>query len=414
MNDLDLREQFERWAEPLRAAAVPPDVAFLVERVRRRRVRLARAATSALAVAGLVTAVAVIGPPRHTAGPPATGYGGPGPIPIGVPAALGLGATAMWGHARYPSPSGTPYELVYGTGNGSADLINASTGSTVVRIHPTASGATFTDVAVDPDDRLFVLAQQNGQDRTTFAELRVGGRTHQWARVMAGVSLPAGSQIYGMTVNPEGTRLALNTIAAGGVGPMHLLIYDLTAGAQLDNFSEAGGSVTLQRWAAAGNPTTAPGREPRAATTLAFSWQAPSRTAGNGLRTLDTSTAATPGSSLLTASVLDPAVRGWADGTFTADGSVAISSRRHRGAWQVTEYSAATGQLLHVITIGTAQAQSQSADYCGVLWAGVNGADLLTQCGTRQEEVVAGNTLIVRLARIVRASEVGWADSFAW
>jgi len=102
MDDLDLREQFEQWAEPLRAAAVPPDVAFLVERVRRRRVRRARAATSALAVAGLVTAVAVIGLPRHTAGPAATGYGGPGPIPIGPgqPAALGLGPTAMWGATR--------------------------------------------------------------------------------------------------------------------------------------------------------------------------------------------------------------------------------------------------------------------------------------------------------------------------
>ncbi len=402
MDDLDLREQFEQWAEPLRAAAVPPDVAFLVERVRRRRVRRARAATSALAVAGLVTAVAVIGLPRHTAGPAATGYGGPGPIPIGPgqPAALGLGPTAMWGHARYPSPSGAPYELVYGTGSESADLINASTGSTVIRIRPTASGATFTDVAVAPDDRLFVLAQQNGQDRTTFAELRLDGRTHQWATVMARVSLPAGSQIYGMTVNPEGTRLALNTMAAGGVGSMHLLVYDLSAGAQLDNFSEAGGSVTLQRWAGTGK--------------LAFSWQAASGTAGDGLRTLDTATAAMPGSSLLTASVLDPAARGWAFGTFTADGSVAISSRRHGGAWQVTEYSAATGELLHVITIGTAQAQSQSADYCGVLWAGPNGADLLTQCGTRQEEVVGGNTLVVRLARIVRASEVGWADSFAW
>lgn len=104
---------------------------------------------------------------------------------------------------------------------------------------------------------------------------------------------------------------------------------------------------------------------------------------------------------------------------------IAVDSRRRIGralamsaragsAQVLREYSALSGRLLFAVTIGTTQALDQSPDYCGVLWASADGADLLTQCGTRQLEITDGNARAVRLARIVPASAVGWADSYAW
>jgi hypothetical protein len=60
MHDDQLREQFTRWAQPLRAAR-PPALPVLRRRARRRTAR--KAAVSGLAVMGTVAAIALSGFP---------------------------------------------------------------------------------------------------------------------------------------------------------------------------------------------------------------------------------------------------------------------------------------------------------------------------------------------------------------
>ena len=62
------------------------------------------------------------------------------------------------------------------------------------------------------------------------------------------------------------------------------------------------------------------------------------------------------------------------------------------------EFSARSGALVRTIPIGTTRAQQDSPDFCGVLWASATGHELLTQCGSRQQEVVNAKVTRVKLA----------------
>ncbi len=391
MNDLDLREQFEQWAEPLRVTPAP-DVEQLRRRARRRSARRFTVAASAVAMAGLacVLFTGFQEANQSTLAPHERSYQPPTPFV----------------HQRYTAPRAAPFELVFGHHEQLVRVVDAASGLTVFAskpLGPDPDADSFFAVAAASSDRLFVLAQQGRQGPTSFDILRVGAGAAGIAPVMPGVSLPPGTHVYHMTVNPQGTRLALNTSGFGGAN-WRLQVYNLITGALLDNFSESGGALNLQYWPSADQ--------------LAFSWLASPGGDGSGLRVLDTAEPVrsnSPGA-LLADSTLVPAARGFAVGMFTTDGAVAIVVDQSHQPRQVVEYSVATGRVLHSITLGPAWNGNQSEKICGVLWASSDGADLVTQCMGLQQEVVNGKATRVRLAVTVRPNDFWWlpAPTFAW
>jgi hypothetical protein len=378
MNDLELREQFAQWSAPLRAAS-PPSVRAIRRRVRRRRARVAGAAGAAACVlAGLVTALlsasGSIGslPPQRR--PPVT----PGPGPADI-----------FGHGRYPAPKTGPYLVLNYYGRGFLRVIDAADGQVLGR-----QVAAFTDITPEASGRTFI-GLANGFEQISVRAGRVSMKT-----IMPGVTIPPQYQPYGMSVNPQGTRLAVSVAPDGIIAPSWLYVFNLTTGAVVDKLNEGSSTVSLQYWPSA--------------TRLAFSYANNNGPAGNGLRILNTSAAVKAGSSLVAASTLDARLQRFARAQLSADGSAAIEVGQDGSAAVLTEYSVSTGRLLHAVTIGTGGALTQSPNVCGVLWASANGADLLTQCGTRQFEIIDGRATSSRFAAEIPQSAVGWADSFAW
>jgi hypothetical protein len=377
MNDLELRRQFDRWAEPIRTAT-PPPVTVIRSRARRRTARLAAATGSALAVTGIA------------AGLVATGFTG-----TALPARPG-----PWGSGRYPAPAGAPYVFVNTNAAGAPVIRDAATGN-VLKVLQLPGLVTFTGAVAAANDRVFVLAQQGAGDRITFDEVRIsaGGSAIRLRPILPGVSLP-GNGIYGMSVNPAGTRLAMNLVPAGGAGPSSLRVYDLASGALIGSWPEATtGLVGLEYW---------PTRDG-----LVISVPGATRPPGR-LRLLDTARPFRAGSALLADSRPDPALPGYKTGAVTADGSMALNVTAVRGVMQLQEFSTASGSLLRTTPIGSMAALRNSPYYCGVLWASANGHDVLTQCGNRQQELVGGAVTQVRLAFRLLAPMDGNIETFAW
>lgn len=375
MNDVELREQFAQWAAPLRASA-PPALAALRRRARHRAARIAAATASALAAAAVVAiavAALVIGSPAA-------------PVPAARP--------AFWGSASYPAPPGQPYVFVNASERGPAEIRNMATGKVVSQLQSLAHRGFFTEVAVTSDDRLFVLGQQDSAGRLTFAAARIGpsGSVH-FSRIMPGVSLLR-EQIYGMTVNPAGTRLVFNTIPPGGTAPGTLHAYNLVSGTLIGRWPGTG-IVNLDYWPTADQLAIHTG-------------------AHSGLRILNTDSTFPAGSSLTADTQPDPAVRGYGRGALTADGSMAVNVRQAGPQMQVQEFSAASGRLVRTFQIGSASALRDSPNFCGVLWVSANGRELLTQCGSRQQEVDDGHVTPARLGWAVLAQQDGAIGTFAW
>ncbi|HXB50349.1 MAG TPA: hypothetical protein VNW50_21525 [Streptosporangiaceae bacterium] len=381
MNDVDLREQFHNWAAPLRAAAAP-EFAGIRRRARRRTARLAALAGGT--AAAIAVAVSLVGGVL-------TGPAG-GPDHVSHPA-------SFWGQSRYPAPGQAPYVFINGSASGSPMIGDAASGRIAGRLATVGTRGIFGAAAVTSNDRLFVLAQQSEADRITFAEARITpSGSVLLRRILPGISVAA-SQIYGMTVNPAGTRLVLNTWPAGRTGAGKLLVYDLTAGTLVDSWPENHtGVVTFQYW-----PT---------ADRLALYWQDSGSLAYSGLRILNTAVRSA-GPSLAAATQPGPDLRGYHRGAFTADGSVALNMIQSGSAEVLQEFSARSGALLRTIPIGTARAQQDSPDFCGVLWASADGRELLTQCGRRQQEVVNGTVTRVKLAWNFLAPQTP-VTTFAW
>ncbi|HUB39678.1 MAG TPA: hypothetical protein VMA72_12560 [Streptosporangiaceae bacterium] len=380
MNDVDLREQFHDWSAPLRAVAAP-DFAGIRRRATRRTVRLAVMAGGAVAAVAIAASVA-------------------GSVLAGTAVRPGRVADAAspWTLGRYPAPRQAPYVFINSSASGPAIIGNAAT-RIARRLVTVGTRGIFAAVAATSNDRLFVLAQQSTGDRTTFAAARITpSGSVVLRRILPGISL-SGSQIYGMTVNPAGTRLVLNTWPDGRAGSGALLVYDLPGGTLLDSWPENHtGTVNFQYW-----PT---------ANQLALYWQDSGSQAYSGLRILNTAEHS-DGSSLAAATRPGPDLRGYHSGEFTADGSVALAAVQSGRAEVVREFSARSGKLLRTIPIGTAQAQQDSPDFCGVLWASPDGHDLLTQCGSSQQEVVNGKITDVKLAWTFLAPEAPIA-TFGW
>jgi hypothetical protein len=371
MNDLELRERFAQWAAPLRSAA-PPDVTVICRRVRRRRTAAAAAAgvTAACVVASVVIALMAAGGLTRSARPPQ------------APA-------QVFGRGRYPSPRTGPYLILNSYGRGYLRVIDAANGRVLAQ-----EMAPFTDVTPEAGGRTFIALG------TSFDQISVRAGRVSMRTIMAGVTIPARYQPYGMSVNPQGTRLAVSAAPDGSLAMARLYVFNLKTGAVIDSLDEGDAQVTLQYWPSA--------------TRLAFSYVSNYGSRGNGLRVLDTSAAVRTGTGLVAVSRPDPRLSRYAGAQLTTDGATAIEVEQAGNAVILSEYAVATGRLLHAVTIGTAAALNQSADACGVLWASPGGADLLTQCGSQQLEIIDGRVTSSRFAAVVPQSQVGWADSFAW
>jgi hypothetical protein len=207
--------------------------------------------------------------------------------------------------------------------------------------------------------------------------------------------LPLHGALYGMTVNPAGIRLVFNTIPPGGAGPATLRAYNLVTGVLIGSW-QATGIVNLAYWPAADR--------------LAIDWPSPAAGRLGGLRILDTDRNFPTGSSLPADTQPDPTARG----ALTADGAMALAVTQSGSAEVIQEFSATTGRLLGTIPIGSARAEKQEPEFCGVLWASANGRDVLTQCGTRQQAVTSGRVTPIRLPWRFLAQQDGAIMTFAW
>jgi hypothetical protein len=396
MQDSRLRDEFEEWAEPLRATPAPA-VAGLRRRIRRRTARIAAATGSALAVVGLVAGLLVAN---------LAGSGQPG-----SPALQGQGSA-------YPAPPGQPYVFVNNSAgfvNGwdgpatPAELENAATGKVVTVLLPVRGGVSFTASAAAPGDRLFVLAQQDSDGNGSFAEVRIGasGKAGALHEVLPELQIPPGMQVMNVAVNAQGTRLSFSTAALNQnqpAGPSgSLVVYNLQTGTLIGSWPVAFSGQASSQFLGYGNNMVA--------------------SIGNVEqgqdRLVNTTTALPPGSSLL-ADSRPYGVAGnfatFAAGAFTQDGNIGMDALLNRGRVLLAEYSATSGKVLRNIPIGSSS-ESNGPYFCGVLWASANGHEVWTQCGTRQLAIVGGHATRIRLAWLLptdTASAAGVISEFAW
>jgi hypothetical protein len=401
MNDQQLREQFEAWAEPLRAAA-PPAIGVIRRRARRRVAVLAAAGGSALAVAGLLVGLGISGWP----GLAAAGSG----TDVARPAAPGQVVTA-----RHPFPPADPF-LVTLDQAGNRATVRSEAGGKVLRVlTPPASGGQFTWVAAAASDRLFVLAEQ--QDRTDAAQfyaLRLGpGGQFRSLRLVPGAGGLTG-QIYGLAVSPDGTEFAVATTPRVPTSPSTARVWvgGLTRSRPAQTWSSTVGSASTLSFAGDDQ--------------LALYWQDTSQDSRSGLRILNVAphlnVASDPGGgsepSLPGASRLAvPNQNNSGSAQITADGSTVLTAvaEGSSGAAAVRvrlgEFSAASGRLVRWLPL---TGQGTGTTYCGVLWSSRTGSTLITQCGQVQQAITGGKVTRIHLPMIIGAGMVGWQNTFAW
>ena len=298
MQDHELRDQLEEWAEPLRATPAPA-IAALRSRIRRRTARTAAAIGSALAVVGLVAGLIVAG----------------GLVGSRKPAGPALQAQG----SAYPAPSGQPYVFVNNSatfGNAGnvpatpAELKNAATGKVVKVLRPVLSGVSFSAAAAAPGDRLFVLAQQDSDETLSFAEIRIGasGKPGALRQVLPDLPMPPGTQVASMAVNASGTRLSFAACSPNGLSSGRLVVYNLQTGTLIGSWPVASSSCASSQFLGHGNNLVASigsveqGRD----------------------RLVDTTTPFRPGSSLLADS--RPYGVGGNSSTFTQDGNKPVDA----------------------------------------------------------------------------------------
>ncbi len=389
MQDHELRELFEEWAQPLRATPAPA-VAALRSRVRRRTGRIAACTGFALAIVGIVAGLLVAG---------------------GLPGSGKPGSPALQAHgSAYPAPPGQPYVFVnssatfVNTGTAPttpAELKSAATGKVVKVLWPVHRGVSFSAAAAAPGDRLFVLAQQDSDGTVSFAEIRIGasGKPGALRQVLPDLPVPPGVQVVSLAVNAGGTRLSFATAAPFTYGPSgpsgNLMIYSLQTGTLIGSWPVAFEIGANSQFVGYGNSLVA--------------------SIGAGLnRLVDTTMPFGPGSSL-SADSRPYGVLG-AFATLTQDGNMGLEvGGSSRGSVLLLEVSPASGKVLRKIPIGASSAgPGDGPNFCGVLWASANGHELWTQCGTKQLIVVGGHVTQVQLAWPLPTNTTSGASVFAW
>jgi hypothetical protein len=405
MQDQELRERFAEWARPLQDT-VPPPVAVIRTRARRRVIRRGAAGAVTLAAAGVAAGLVIGGLPGAGASHPAPAAPG-GPTPAALPGGTRPGSTVpdtapIGTLSARTVPPGSPY--LVDISDYQADIMNAATGTVIQTAVAPVSGYGFNWVAAGPGDREFVLAAQTRSlTSTRFYVLRLtaSGQMASLTPVSGADDVTGG--IYGMAVSGDGTELAVTTVAQGGAPPSRVWVIGL------------GGSGGARVWtsaAGAANTLSFTGDN-----RLGFAWEPsdPGPTGGGiQFRTLRLDTVSAGGTGSLTGDstlTVNSADAGQG-GQLTADGKTVLATGTAHGKVTLEKFSTASGQLLESIpAVGRSANGSQ---FCGVLWASSDGSQVLVQCGTSQAWVAGGQAISVKLALTVPGSQVGWANTFAW
>jgi hypothetical protein len=288
----------------------------------------------------------------------------------------------------------------YPTSATAAVVRATATGAVVARVVPPRPYATFTGVTAAADDRTFVLSAQvsTARSRALYPDARFfilrtdpashspGGRAQLQA--LPARYVPAGSEVSGMALSPDGTRLAATTYQqlTGSL----LDVFDLATGTQrtwsgklcsrclpgLIGFGFGGVNVGTLSW-------TGDGR------TLAFTWAS----AGQGdVRLLDT---AAPGANLLADSKLAIATPNgpgpyWRTAIITPSGRTIVAVRELTGPrpggrglrvrQELVKFSVATGKVTAILNHLRIH-----AGYEQVLWTSGSGR-VLVIAGARPGE----------------------------
>jgi hypothetical protein len=407
VKEAELRERFDEWAAPLRAAP-PPAFGSIRRRSRARMGRLAAAAGSTAAAVALVIALVVGGAVSS-------------PRPANP-----------WGSARYPAPPSQPYVFVNVSLGPIAQVRDAATGAVLATLRTPGETAVFGAAAAAPSDRLFVVSESVGGPggSVTLATVRIVAAAHGHAAPAVRLSpvphlhLPTGAQVNDMVVNAAGTRVALEW--QNSAGAISLSIYNLASGSLIGSWQ----APTLQpdsplqflpdgdlavAWQQAGAVTSpASGQQSPSPTGSQTPPASPGGPVQISNRVVNPAVPFPAGSSFVADSLADPALLG-TPGTLSADGTVllSVSQAPTGGTADVVGVSEVTGMRLFAVPIGPGSDLNNS-EVCGVLWASANGQDLLTQCGSQQEEIVDGQATVVRLAWKFPYSQVQGVMAFAW
>ena len=312
--------------------------------------------------------------------------------------------------------------MLFNTATMSAEpeVLDMATDTVVAPIPQLNNTGRYVALAADASDRRFVLAWRDANGTTTFwSEAMQGLPVTESGGIttVAGVagplpiSIPATygvpAEITGMAVNSAGTRLVVQWLPDQPSENSVLAAFDLTTGAQLGSWQEPAGSAAYLEpyWPSAD--------------ALAIAWPA----GRPEVRILDMTGAFPAGSSLLADTQPDPSIGAFSGMTLapydgavlTADGSTVLHVTAVGAESYLQEYAAATGALLRTVPLGPTPAPGDE-HVCGVLWASADGSDLLTQCGTRQQEVVDGSVAVVNLATsnfYIQFAPTA-ADPFVW
>lgn len=370
MHDNQIREQFAQWAQPL-AAAQPPALTVLRRRVRRRTI--ARAAISGLAVIAVVAAIAL-----------------PELLRAGRAAPAVAAAPAVPRHAVL---------LQHSTGGQAASVLDMVSGKVLGRVATPVARSDWEWVAAGSDDRTFVLADESQALVTRFYLLHLAANGKPVRLALLDVPLLHGSQIYGMALTADASKLAV-AWQNNPTGPVssHISVTTLATGATRTWTSASGGADSVS-WA--GDRT------------VAFSWQDTERQARSGVRLLDT---AAYGANLLATRLLIPAstrmgtLSGLGDPLITQDGSTLFATMGAGTKTAIVRFSADSGKFQAVLMPAT----GQSPWDCGVLWTDPHGRHLLTQCGTIQASIEGNRYTQIHLHLLIPLSDVGFANTFAW
>jgi hypothetical protein len=299
-------------------------------------------------------------------------------------------------------PGVPPYAVsLEPSAGGQASVLDMVTGKVLSGIATPIARSEIEWVAAASDDRTFVLADQSQALDIRFYLLHLAANGKPGRLAQLDVPPLHDSQIYGMALTADTTRLAL-AWQNNPTGPLssHISVTTLATGVTR-TWTSTDGSAVAVSWADDG--------------TLAFGWQDKVRQARSGVRLLDTAAVGTdPLDSrlLIPASIRSATLSSPGNPLITQDGSTLFATMASGTKTAIVSFSVRSGKLQAVLTRPALYRQSRW--YCGVLWTDPHGRHVLIQCGTTQASIEGKRYTRIHLHWLIAASPIGFANTFAW
>jgi hypothetical protein len=312
-------------------------------------------AAAAAVIAVVATSLALTGP-GHSAG-----HRPGGVVTLGAAPAYDGGTVPPYYVALEPGPlSGASTQAV---------VRATATGAGLAVITPPRPYREFTAVSAAADDRTFVLAAQRSSGLEKYFELRLDPADHTARLTELPVPEEPGSQVMGVALAPNGSKLAI-ALGGGGQGEQEIKVVSLHTGS-VRTWQGSGASDTINGVVQGANllSWTANGR------TLAFEViTGPSGfVPGHEIRLLDTTA---PGGSLWSSRVAIRFGSDAADAMITPDGSKVVVPIITLTTREFAEYSVTTGKRLAVLG-SRHYRHANNGGYPLLLWADPAGSMLI-------------------------------------